>query len=653
MIPYDMLLPVPRLPFLLDIYDRMHLDRQRRARALHRQHLSLQNGFFSTSRLDRKRPSTSKSKSLSNPAFAQYHREMKPLDVPGHYQRRSLRLIPVLLAVFLLLDAPSSINAFVVRGLQQQRPQLQRPVSSHARLPSTFKPAITQATTSTAADSITTSTTIAPDETLGKILAEAGAGCGKLDLKNVFQALLTAPNSPFLDKYWQREPCYTATSIPCLAQAWTMADMEDAIAREFLLAGRGFFEEEGSKMSGGWKMATVGEARGSSFEDAKLRPEDVRAALAKRSGTVVFNSVGGSVAALAGVCLDAVETFLLPVALNLYLTAPGQATSAPPHTDKQDVFVLQTQGRKRWRVYSPPAPGKKAHVDPFARGKDADNLSLSELGTPLVDMVLGPGQMLYMPAGFPHTTDTVVGMTGEKDSSVHLTLGVDTHIWGLTHATLRDYFLYRLSYNGGSSSGSDMIPPPPPSTLADASAFIQYHSQLPIGAREARAVPGGEGGAERIAPKRWSELKKVLGDAVIEEFKQVICAVDDQDVLASLKEKGGKEEEVLRQVVAKVIDHHRSLTAVFRSMYVDVKFGLTEVPRDLSCLRSQAYYQNIENTMQALVEWAAPPSLPPSPAAAAAGAAGGGGGAGGSKGGFGGGGGKKPAGGKGGGKKKK
>lgn len=37
------------------------------------------------------------------------------------------------------------------------------------------------------------------------------------------------------------------------------------------------------------------------------------------------------------------EALDIPVCLNLYLTAAGQKTSAPPHTDKQDVFVMQTQ----------------------------------------------------------------------------------------------------------------------------------------------------------------------------------------------------------------------------------------------------------------------------------------------------------------------
>ena len=44
---------------------------------------------------------------------------------------------------------------------------------------------------------------------------------------------------------------------------------------------------------------------------------------------------------LASVSLAALDAFGLPNCLNLYLTAAGMRTSAPPHTDKQDVFVLQ------------------------------------------------------------------------------------------------------------------------------------------------------------------------------------------------------------------------------------------------------------------------------------------------------------------------
>lgn len=64
-------------------------------------------------------------------------------------------------------------------------------------------------------------------------MAKAGALSEKLDLKPVFDAL-TAPNSIFMTKYWQRQPCYTSEVIPSLQGCWTMEDMEKAVAKEFL-----------------------------------------------------------------------------------------------------------------------------------------------------------------------------------------------------------------------------------------------------------------------------------------------------------------------------------------------------------------------------------------------------------------------------------
>ena len=43
-------------------------------------------------------------------------------------------------------------------------------------------------------------------------------------------------------------------------------------------------------------------------------------------------------------------------------------------------------------------------------GKSKDTLSLSELKEPLIDVVMRPGQILYVPAGFPHTTGTYAGI---------------------------------------------------------------------------------------------------------------------------------------------------------------------------------------------------------------------------------------------------
>jgi hypothetical protein len=77
----------------------------------------------------------------------------------------------------------------------------------------------------------------------------------------------------------------------------------------------------------------------------------------------------------------------------------------------------------------------------LARGKAGDVLSMEELDDPLIDTVIQPGDFLYVPTGFPHTTDTTTDFGVEKsafnESSVHLTVGLDTHVWFLTMAHLR------------------------------------------------------------------------------------------------------------------------------------------------------------------------------------------------------------------------
>ncbi|CAN0012196.1 unnamed protein product, partial [Heterosigma akashiwo] len=155
-------------------------------------------------------------------------------------------------------------------------------------------------------------------------------------------AALTSSET-FKNEYWQKKPFLHSTPLPNMDQQFTFSDVAVEVEKGFLDAGRGTFVEGRS-----WQMASVGKPRGTSFEEAKMRIKDVEKALAERSGTVVFNSAGAKIKPLAQVCYGTSEATRLPTALNLYLTgmlfSPSVSTSAPPHTDKQDVFVLQTQG---------------------------------------------------------------------------------------------------------------------------------------------------------------------------------------------------------------------------------------------------------------------------------------------------------------------
>ena len=106
-------------------------------------------------------------------------------------------------------------------------------------------------------------------------------------------------------------------------------------------------------------------------------------------GTIYFNSAGTFWPVLGALCRLTNYAFGLPTNTNIYITPPGSTVSVPPHTDRQDVIVFQTQGSKRWRVYSPPKRVKGK--DPLNRGKAGDVIPPSDLGVPLLDIVLRRG----------------------------------------------------------------------------------------------------------------------------------------------------------------------------------------------------------------------------------------------------------------------
>ncbi|XP_039294090.1 bifunctional lysine-specific demethylase and histidyl-hydroxylase NO66-like, partial [Nilaparvata lugens] len=97
------------------------------------------------------------------------------------------------------------------------------------------------------------------------------------------------------------------------------------------------------------------------------------------------------------------------VGCNLYLTPAGSQGFAP-HYDDIEAFVLQIEGSKHWKVY---APLSEAETLPRYSSK---NLSESDLGPPIIDCVLNPGDLLFFPRGFVHQAKTT------DEHSLHITL---------------------------------------------------------------------------------------------------------------------------------------------------------------------------------------------------------------------------------------
>ncbi len=103
-----------------------------------------------------------------------------------------------------------------------------------------------------------------------------------------------------------------------------------------------------------------------------------------------------------------------PLQTNAYLTPAGSQGFAT-HYDTHDVFVLQVDGEKHWRIHPPVLP------DPLERqpwGGRADEVSATATGTPALDVRLAPGDALYLPRGWLHSAKA------QERSSLHLTVGV-------------------------------------------------------------------------------------------------------------------------------------------------------------------------------------------------------------------------------------
>ena len=77
--------------------------------------------------------------------------------------------------------------------------------------------------------------------------------------------------------------------------------------------------------------------------------------------------------------------------LMVSFSVPGGGVG--PHLDQYDVFIIQGSGRRRWRV------GNNVHIKQHCPHPD---LLQVEPFDAIIDEVLAPGDIIYIPPGFPH-----------------------------------------------------------------------------------------------------------------------------------------------------------------------------------------------------------------------------------------------------------
>ncbi|MET0939190.1 MAG: cupin domain-containing protein [Gaiellaceae bacterium] len=143
---------------------------------------------------------------------------------------------------------------------------------------------------------------------------------------------------------------------------------------------------------------------------------DVPGALAAfaSGATVVLQALHHTHPPLAAFCRLLEAELEQPAQANAYFTPRG-SQGLPVHHDTHDVFCLQVAGRKRWLVYEPALelPLRNQRYRP----------EMGKPGEPVLDLVLEPGDTLYMPRGWLHEA-----LTSDEDS-LHLTIGVNVYTW--------------------------------------------------------------------------------------------------------------------------------------------------------------------------------------------------------------------------------
>jgi len=143
----------------------------------------------------------------------------------------------------------------------------------------------------------------------------------------------------------------------------------------------------------------------------KVQEKDLRFIDKSRINDVLAR--GGSVI-LEGLDIlePVINTFLakvdaaMPCALSNCVAFFSQKNSEAyrGHRDADDVLVIHLSGEKKWRIF---APQQRRHLGNYP-------LTLAQMGEQVAEIVMRPGDALFMRAGVPHQVETV------GDHSLHV-----------------------------------------------------------------------------------------------------------------------------------------------------------------------------------------------------------------------------------------
>jgi hypothetical protein len=220
------------------------------------------------------------------------------------------------------------------------------------------------------------------------------------------------PPEVFARKYWATGPLHSAAgSLPR-----DFADLFSPAAADELLTDRALrtpfirMAKEGTVLSGDCFTGSGG--FGAHIAD-QVDPAMVLREFAD-GATIVLQALHRTWPALQTFTRELVAELGHPAQVNAYIT-PEASRGFDAHYDVHDVFVLQVSGEKHWRVHAPVRTHPRAD-EPWGNYRAAVAARAQE--EPVLDVVMRPGDALYLPRGWLHSAVACAG------TSIHLTIGV-------------------------------------------------------------------------------------------------------------------------------------------------------------------------------------------------------------------------------------
>jgi ribosomal protein L16 Arg81 hydroxylase len=223
-------------------------------------------------------------------------------------------------------------------------------------------------------------------------------------------AELAGPEEEFFSTYFSKAPLYRPAALKTdPRQLLSLADLDTLLHFEAIRPPYIRIVKDGDGVLDA-AFTTSTRVQSVNITDAVV-PERVYELL-RTGATITWNSVNHFHSGLRELTRMLATKFAIRSDVVAFLTPAGKQ-GFTPHHDPVDLFIIQLEGIKHWKLWKPPA---------IRRG-EIQLYKESGLGEPVIEVTLQPGDVLYLPYGTPHVA------TADQQVSLHLSVMVRPRIW--------------------------------------------------------------------------------------------------------------------------------------------------------------------------------------------------------------------------------